>query len=393
MHSETMSTTESISRTGIIIAALATVGACDIAFGLTLQLIPLLMHERGWPAWAIGLNSAMGPIGILMAGPFLPRIISHVGTKRMVLTIVFVLVVSLAAISLLPVWMWFPLRFFFGLSTGSLFVVSEAWILSAATIENRGRVMGIYTSLLSVTFAIGPLILPWTGIEGFLPWGIGNACVLLSIVPLTFVKVTEDEFKWSKEGGGYFGFVRRAPMLLCAIAAATLFDNVVISFFTIYGISHGLDLAVASRVLGIGIIGNVLLSYPLGWLADHWSRKAVMFVSAGFTVVLSLSLLVVIDHWTVWPVMMVLMPMAFAVYVVGLATMGDSFKGPDLMAGTAAIASMWGVGGLIGPPVAGVAIDLVGIDAMPVTLAAFFVLLLAALFFTGGRLVRSKSDG
>ncbi len=388
-----MPTAESTSRTGIIIAALATVGACDIAFGLTLQLIPLLMNERGWPAWAIGLNSAMGPIGILMVGPFLPRIISRVGTKRIVLVIIGVLVVSLAAISSLPVWMWFPLRFFFGLSTSALFVVSEAWILSAATTENRGRVMGVYTSLLSVTFATGPLILPWTGIHGFLPWGIGIACILLAILPLTFVKVTEDEFKWRKEGGGFFGFVSRAPMLLCAIAAATLFDNVVISFFTIYGISHGLDLAVASRVLGIGIIGNVLLSYPLGWLADHWSRKKVMVLSSGLTVALSLSLLVVIDHWSVWPTMMVLMPMAFAVYVVGLATMGDTFKGPDLMAGTAAVASMWGVGGLIGPPVAGIAIDLVGIDAMPVTLAGFFVLLLVGLAFTGGRLVRSRPNG
>ncbi|MCX7350666.1 MAG: MFS transporter [Alphaproteobacteria bacterium] len=388
-----MPTAESTSRTGIIIAALATVGACDIAFGLTLQLIPLLMNERGWPAWAIGLNSAMGPIGILMVGPLLPRIIRRVGTKRIVLVIIGVLVVSLAAISSLPVWMWFPLRFFFGLSTSALFVVSEAWILSAATTENRGRVMGVYTSLLSVTFATGPLILPWTGIHGFLPWGIGIACILLAILPLTFVKVTEDEFKWRKEGGGFFGFVSRAPMLLCAIAAATLFDNVVISFFTIYGISHGLDLAVASRVLGIGIIGNVLLSYPLGWLADHWSRKKVMVLSSGLTVALSLSLLVVIDHWSVWPTMMVLMPMAFAVYVVGLATMGDTFKGPDLMAGTAAVASMWGVGGLIGPPVAGIAIDLVGIDAMPVTLAGFFVLLLVGLAFTGGRLVRSRPNG
>ena len=388
-----MSTAESTSRTGNIIAALATVGACDIAFGLTLQLIPLLMNERGWPAWAIGLNSAMGPIGILMAGPFLPKIIGRVGTRRIVLIIIAVLVVSLAAISRLPVWMWFPLRFFFGLSTSALFVVSEAWILSAATSENRGRVMGIYTSLLSVTFATGPLILPWTGIEGFLPWGIGIICILLSVIPVTFVKVSDDEFKMREGGAGFFGFVRRAPMLLCAIAAATLFDNVLIAFFTIYGIRSGLELAVASRVLGIGIIGNVLLSYPLGWLADHWSRKAVMFLSAGFTVVLSLSLLITIAHWSIWPIMMMLAPMAFATYVVGLATMGDTFKGPDLMAGTAAVATMWGVGGLIGPPVAGVAIDLVGIDAMPVTLAGFYVLLLIALTVTGGNLVRGIANG
>jgi hypothetical protein len=30
---------------------------------------------------------------------------------------------------------------------------------------------------------------------------------------------------------------------------------------------------------------------------------------------------------------------------------------------------------------------------MPVTLAAFYVLLLAGLAFTGGKLVRSKADG
>ena len=388
-----MASAETTSRTGIIIAALATVGACDIAFGLTLQLIPLLMHERGWPAWAIGLNSAMGPIGILLAGPFLPRIIARVGTKRTVLVIIGVLVMSLAAISSLPVWMWFPLRFFFGLSTGALFVVSEAWILSAATSENRGRVMGLYTSLLSVTFATGPLILPWTGIEGFLPWGIGIACTLLAILPLAFVKVSDAQFQQHEGSASFFGFVRRAPMLLYAIGAATLFDNVLIAFFTIYGISNGLDLAVASRVLGVGIIGNLLLSYPLGWLADHWSRKAVMFLSAAITVVLSLSLLVVIGHWSVWPVMMVLAPMAFATYVVGLATMGDTFKGPDLMAGTAAVATMWGVGGLVGPPLAGAAIDMVGIESMPFTLAAFYVLLLAALALTGGKLVRTKSHG
>ncbi|MCA3559989.1 MAG: MFS transporter [Aestuariivirga sp.] len=388
-----MPTAESSSRTGIIIAALATVGACDIAFGLTLQLIPLLMNERGWPAWAIGLNSAMGPIGILMAGPFLPRIIARAGTKRSVLVIIGVLVVSLAAISSLPVWMWFPLRFFFGLSTGALFVVSEAWILSAATSENRGRVMGIYTSLLSVTFATGPLILPWTGIQGFLPWGIGIVCILLAILPLAFVKVSDEQFQRHAGSSSFFGFVRRAPMLLYAIGAATLFDNVLIAFFTIYGIRNGLDLAVASRVLGIGIIGNVLLSYPLGWLADHWSRKAVMYLSAMLTVVLSLSLLAVIGHWSVWPVMMVLAPMAFATYVVGLATMGDTFKGPDLMAGTAAVATMWGVGGLIGPPVAGAAIDLFGIHAMPLTLAFFYVLLLAGLVVTGGKLVRRAPRG
>src|SRR3954469_10215932 len=108
-----MTTAENTARTGNIIAALAAVGACDIAFGLTLQLMPLLMERGGWPAWAIGLNVAMGPVGILLAGPFLPKLLGQFGTRRATLVLVLVLCASLAAISRTPVWMWFPLRFVF----------------------------------------------------------------------------------------------------------------------------------------------------------------------------------------------------------------------------------------------------------------------------------------
>lgn len=380
------------SRTGNLIAAFAAVGACDIAFGLTLQLMPLLLEREGWPAWAIGLNVAMGPIGILMAGPFLPKILGSFGTKRASFVLIVVLLASLLAISVSPFWMWFPLRFIFGLATSALFTVSETWVLSFASRENRGRIMGLYTSLLSVTFATGPLILPWTGLEGFLPWGIGIACILVSALPLVFVEINDDDFR-DEHGGSFFGFIRKAPMLLFAVAAATLFDSVLISFFTIYGMRSGLTLEAASLLLGFGIIGNVLMFYPLGWLADHWSRRGVMLVSAGLTILLSLSLLGVVTHWSAWPVMMLLTGSAFGVYVVALATMGDSFSGADLIAGAAAIAAMWGVGGLIGPPIAGAAIDMFGIGAMPVTLAAFYVLLLVGLLASGGRLVRESSPG
>ena len=68
-------------RYGTIVAAIATVACCDIAMGLTLQLLPLLMEQRSVPAWIMGLNAAMAPLGILLAGPFLPRIVARVGSK------------------------------------------------------------------------------------------------------------------------------------------------------------------------------------------------------------------------------------------------------------------------------------------------------------------------
>lgn len=380
-------------RYGNLVAAIAAVGSCDIALGLTLQLLPLLMEREGVPAWMIGLNAAMGPIGILAAGPFLPRLIGNTGTKRSAFIVIAVLIATLLAIKAAPYfWMWFPLRLVFGISTGALFTISEAWVLTFAGETNRGRVMGLYTSVLAITFSVGPLIIPWTGIEGWMPWAIGIFCIVLSALPIAFVKVDSDAFR-QDGGGGFFAFVAKAPLLLFAVCAATLFDNVFISFFTIFGLRHGVDLDVASRILGVGIIGNVLMFYPMGWLADHWSRRGVIILTASLAVLLSLSLIVLIDHWLIWPGIVLLSSSAFGVYVVALATMGDSFRGPDVIAGSAAFAAMWGVGGLLGPPIAGAAIDAFGINAMPVTLASFYVILLAGLAFSGGKLVRGQAHG
>ena len=377
-------------RYGNLVAAIATVGCCDIAMGLTLQLLPLLMDRDGYPAWFIGANAAMGPIGILLAGPFLPHIFGSIGTKRAVYLAIAGMVLLLLAMKLSPsVWLWFPLRFLFGIMAGALFTISEAWVLTYAGDGNRGRVMAIYTSVLAVTFSIGPLIIPWTGIDGWTPWAFCFLCIGIAALPLGFVTVSNDTFRQDGHGG-FFRFVRRAPLLLFAVCAATLYDNVFISFFTIFGMRHGVELDVASRILGFGIIGNVLLFYPMGWLADHWSRTGVIVLTALLTVVLSLSLILLIDTPLIWITVVLLSASAFGVYVVALATMGDAFKGPDVIAGSAAFAAMWGVGGLIGPPLAGSAIDAFGINAMPVTLAAFYIVLLIGFFLNGGRLVREE---
>ena len=379
-------------RNGNLIAAIATVACCDIALGLTLQLIPLLMERQHFHAWVIGLNTAMGPIGILAIGPWLPRLVTRFGSKRLVTTTLLLLIALLFAFKLSPsIWLWFPIRFVFGMSASVMFTVSEVLILTFAGDGSRGRIMGLFTSVLAITFSVGPLIVPFTGIDGWAPWLIGIACVVLAILPLAFVEVSDEHFR-EEQTGGFRRFFSKAPMLLIAVATATLFDNVFISFFTIFGLRHGLPLAEASRILGFGIIGNVLMFYPMGWLADHWSRTGVVVLTACATVVLALGLIAAINSWMVWPLTLLLSACAFGVYVVSLAVMGDSFKGPDLVAGSAAFAAMWGVGGLVGPPLAGALIDGLGINAMPVTLASFHVVLLACLAFTGGQLVRKGGD-
>lgn len=380
-----------INKYSNLIAAIATIATCDIALGFTFQLLPLLMEEQHVPAWLIGLNTAMGPIGILLAGPILPHIIGRVGPKRMAYCAVAFIVTALITFKSVPsLYVWFPLRFCFGIVTGALFTISEAWILTFAGHGNRGRIMGIYTSVMAISFSVGPFILPLTGTDGWLPWIIGIICLCLGTLPLTFVNVDNDLFH-DEEGGSFLRVIKRAPLLLFAVATATLFDSVFISFFSIFGLRSGLTLQTASWLLGAGILGNTLFQFLIGTLSDRWSRVGVVASSAVITVITASSLIFVVHSWLVWPVVIILATSAFAVYVVALATMGDTFKGADLIAASAAFSAMWGVGGLIGPPLVGAAIDTFGINAMPISLAIIYVILLIGLALNGGRLIRGMT--
>lgn len=369
---------ETIDVRTILITALATVGICDVAFGLTLQLQPLLMEARGIPAWLIGLNATMGAIGILAIGPFLPRIVARFGSKRVAAVAILAILATLLAMpAVTPPYWWFPLRFVVGMAIGSLFAVSETWILSIATEENRGRLMGIYTSVLSVTFATGPMILPFTGIEGWMPWLICAACVAMGLIPLATINAPEV----SEQGGEgrFLEVLGRAPLLFACVAAATLFDSILISFFTIFAERNGTEFARASWLLAAGIIAGVALFYPIGMLADRWSKPGTVILTSSLTIATALALEPLLPTVWAWPLVVAFITSAFGVYVVALAVIGDIFKGKDMVAASAAVAAMWGVGGIIGPPVAGNLIDTYGINVFPAVLAAIYALVVIAI--------------
>ncbi len=361
-----------------------------MALGLTLQLIPLIQHARGTPAWLIGLVAAMGPLGILLAGPLLPQLIKKSSAKLVAYMAIIGILCGLFGFAF-SAWLplWFALRFMMGVAIATLFTVSEIWIISFTNDQNRGRIMGLYISALAMSFALGPLIIPFTGIEGWKPWIIAMVCIAAGSLPLTFVNVASHV---DERSHGFFGAFRRAPFLFAAICAATLFDSVFISFFTIFAIAKGVPLATSSVMLGFGIIGSALLFYPMGWLGDHWSRGKVVLCNAAITVLCSALLASFITTGLAWPLVLLLFATAAGVYVVCLAVMGDIFKGADLVAGSAAVSAMWGVGGLVGPPLAGVAIDTFGINAMPYTLTIIYAALLIALLFNGGKLTQTQKE-
>jgi MFS family permease len=371
-----------------LIAAIATIVVADIGFGLTYPLLNVILESRRIDAAVIGLNAAMGPLGIILSGPFIPRLAARFGGRPLALAAMIAIILVLLSFPLFPaIEMWFVTRFLFGVAGGTLYTLSEAWILGFAPPDARGRVAAIYGSMLSLGFSAGPFLLPYTGVEGWLPFVLAAMLVAVSALPLLFIDL--DDGRHEHAGGTtMLGFVRRAPLLLFAVATLTMFDAVMLAFFPIFGLRSGLDLKTASWALAVAIAGNAVLQYPVGWLADRWSRQGVLWIAAIATPLLAMSLPLVVTTPLLWPVALLLGTSAYAVYIIAMTVMADRFQGTDLVAGSAAFGAMWGVGGIVGPPVAGIALDLLGPPGIAITLTAIYVGLIAGLLLARGELVR-----
>jgi hypothetical protein len=84
--------------------------------------------------------------------------------------------------------------------------------------------------------------------------------------------------------------------------------------------------------------------------------------------------------------------LAFAGYPLVLTILGEGLEGSGLLLGNTAFAVVWGLGGIIGPPYSGVAIDWFGPAGMPLSLATLWLLALAIIAVAGLR-TRGRLSG
>ena len=322
-----------------ILGAIACATIFALTIGLTFPLLSFVLQTQGYSDAAIGFSAAMTPLGVLVASPVYPRIIRRFGDWQVVAVC---LVVTGLVILMMGLWANFAvfllLRFLLGVFDSGVFIISETWINQLASTRSRGRIVGLYATSLSTGFGLGPLILAWTGSESFLPFAIGSACCALALVVVLAVRRAAPGMH-RKQASSSFSFLRLAPTLLVAIAVFAFWDAAVLALFPIYGMSFGMTASFASLALAVCILGNTLLQFPIGWLADLTSRRAVLILCCCVVVGVALLLPVISDAKAVLlPVLFVWGAAADGVYTMAMTELGDRFSGSDLVAGNAAFA-------------------------------------------------------
>lgn len=363
-----------------LIAAIACVTVFGFALGQMFPLLSLIMEREGVAPDVIGYNTSMQPVGILLSGFVVPPLVHRFGAKPVVVVAAFSAAAIVLCYPFMPIfWAWFGLRVLQGLAVSTLFSISEAWVVHFAQGPYRARIVGVYASVLALSFGLGSYTVALLGTEGFLPFAVGAGVLVLATLPVLLVR--EDAMP-DEEGDGavsFFAFVPKAPVLLLAVGVFAVFDAACLGFLPVYGVKMGMDEATAAMTLAVLSFGNVGLQILIGWLADKLPKRPVMAALALLTgVVVALVPSIVGTPW-LWVALLVLGASSVGIYTVALAELGERFTGSELVAGTSAMSTTWGTGALLGALIAGQAMDRYGPNGFPYAMAIVFAVFLVAI--------------
>jgi MFS family permease len=331
-----------------------------LTYGLTAPLIALDLAERDFGETLIGANAAMHAIGALVAAPLLPSLVARFGARAMVLGALLLAAAAMASFPIVPsVWLWFPLRLAVGYVSEALFALSEAWINHLSGERGCARAMATYTAALSLGFAAGPLILSAVGTAGSAPYAIGATLALGATAFTACPRVVAPRFEGP--GGGGLGLAARlAPLAMATTVLNAAVETAGLSFLALYAMDAGWEEAAATRLISAMMIGAILLQLPIGWLGDRTDRRRlVVWLGAAAAAGALLWPLALHDPWLAYPMVFAWGGVFVGVYTIMLAMVGSRFQGTELVAIYAGMGLVWGAGALLGPMLAGLAMDLV----------------------------------
>ena len=367
-----------------LVVATVALAVASFGHGLTMPLLSLVLSHQGVDETLIGLNTGAYFIAVFAVAPLASRLMRSRGPALLMLASILAEAVLLVLLRAFPnVWLWFLLRFALGMAASFLWISGEAWVNHVAHESHRGRTIAIFGVVVSAGFALGPMILSITGADGWAPFLATIALLLVAAAVLAGALGSAPRLR-GKTSGPLARYVLIAPVAMFGYFVFAAGDAVLLTFLPIYAVGIGLDEVDGIRLLTVLAIGSMALQYPIGWLADRVSNRAIAAAIGIALLAGSAAFPWALPHTVIGMVFMFFYGGALGgLYTLSLVLLGRRFEGADLSAASAMLSVMFCIGAFIWPSLGGGAMDRFGGSAMPVVLMAAYAMFL--LIVAGAR--------
>lgn len=371
---DTPSDNTAIAWTTVCALALC-MAVCGLALGLSYPLFSLVLSAAGVDDLWNGVSGAMTGLGILASTFAVPALLRRCGTRAALL---LGLAGTAACLALAPFTgpspAWLPLRFVLGCCINVAFIVTEVWLNATATERQRGQMVGLYTAAMAGGFAVGPLLLVVLGAEGAAPFLACAALVCLAMLPVLPLRPAPGGAHPRLGFRDILAFPALAPLLVFVVLVYALFDGAALVVLPLYFLEQGFGQAQSAGALAALLAGMVVLQLPLGWLLDRLPRRLVIAGCALVSAACCAALPQALENvWLLGGLLLLLGGLAVGLFTGAFTMLGEHFTGAALVAGTAAMGVVYGLGNALGPFAAGAALQRFGADSLPALLSLLFL--------------------
>lgn len=353
-------------------------GMSLLQMGNSLQgtLIGVRAIGEGFSANLIGMMSSGYFAGFIIGTLITSYIIERAGHVRC-----FTALASLASaavlchIIIIDPFAWTFFRALIGLSFAGIYVIMESWLNERSTNETRGQMLAIYMVVNLASLTAGQWLLNFADPAGYVLFCGVSVLVSIALIPVALTRTVAPVPQ------------KPRPLPLRRIFSISPL-GVTASFAYGLGLGSfwGLAPVFADRVLGANediatfmslcILGGGLVQWPLGWLSDKVDRRiliiAISFIGAsacGAIAYFGVSQPNLIFYFALF-----FGAATFPLYAISVSHTNDFVNADERVLVSGTLLMVYGTGAVIGPLLAGMAMDRLGPAGLFFYIGAVFTL-------------------
>lgn len=251
------------------------------AYALLTSTLGLRMAEASVSTFAAGIVLSLYYAGYIIASLTSNQIINRVGHIRAFSTYIslFSALVLMHYFSDNPVY-WGILRLLEGYCMGSSFMCLESWLNTRANNNNRGLLMSLYMITSYLGASTGQLLLNIPDPKGIVIYIVVSVIFSLALVPISLTALPSPNITVHKSMS-LIKLYKISPVGVIGCLCSGIFVGGFYSLGAIYANLIGLDVQMTSLFMFFGVLGGLLIQFPLGRLSDRMDRRFLMMWIAG----------------------------------------------------------------------------------------------------------------
>jgi len=348
--------------------------------GLQGTLLPVRANLEGFSTLSIGLMGGAYFFGFTLGclrGSTLLRRVGHIR----------VFAAMTAAASSVPLlhglwvetWLWWVLRLVTGYCFAVLYVVIESWLNEQSTNETRGMVFSAYTLITLTVLAVGQQMLLLYDPQQMALFAIASAIVSLAAIPVVLSVAPSPHQVEEKVRLDLRRLFRISPAGALGCLASGLANGPFWALAPVFVAGYSTDVSLAAWFMTSAVLGGAVGQWPLGFWSDRVDRRWVIAFSACAGVLVGLVTGLFFSSMS--PELLMISgafwgAVAFPIYAVSVAHTNDQARPGEYVMISSGLLLMYGVGAIVGPFIASLAMQLVGSGGLFLYTALIHLLLL-----------------